>query len=1424
MAEKIFNDLTKGMVRKVNPLKKDQNLYNFALNISTDKNVIDRVTKVNENKLEDYYSLKNVDYLILNSTYLGIDEYVYFITDKLSTFSEIVYYNKGQITTKYNNSALNFKASNIIDTTYRVNYAGDRLIYFVDGENKDRVINIDKVGLSDNIESLSISPVYGYSNYLKYNIINRGNLKSGEYSIFVSYLDENGKESAYKEYIDNIAIENGIYSNNLDVNSNYLSYINSADRYDVYGLPENSHTNKSIEIEVNNTVEYYKNINIYVILKHNTNTEVFLLENIPLQNKIIISDLNNYESLGNDVSAVIVDNIIYNSSEAIAQKENRLILANTKLESHNIDFQSIANQIKVKAVNNNNLFDVSYNLNIYPLSPENPGSPGAPPERRVNSHFTNSTRNELKTKSDSNYLSYTQSVEVPAMSFMRDDVYALGVYFELDNGVFTDVYHIPGRAMNDIDTEFINGQDETGATLTSAIRSNWDNRIISHGGETGEAWKIINTATTTGLLGYHQCDNSMYPYGYGFPSGYIRHHRIPSDKIFPIITEEQVSEASNTYIKRYRNYVNLEFYNINIPTDLQDKVVNIYFCSANRDEYNKKVIDKGIIYSLRENRNSELLNRPVQTNDRNYEIYEFTSPNVDFRFKEFNIKADKLKINSIYTGNVGFFTKRNPRSSGTESGIPYIYGSFLNYEGIDISTSQQNDLNYSFKQETTFTRVNYFTQTPNTFYQVGIDDIIFTDNNSIINFTNSNDLINLEGNQNSSLLKLNMNSVPSSWDDTDLLPGDNINSLSPIKYKDYAGVNLPSYIDANFYFPGREIGNSFNREDRRLINGMPYFDSTHYITLLSDNNDIFTNLLQLTYTRIIQNENDLTYQGDCYIENHTTKKSFSCIVPEITYSTIDNESILPIEKDAANVTVSGGFPSIDNIDTSISETYITYPVETRLNIRIRRHDGDNMHYPYTLFQSEFPYNELEKKAGSQEVYTLDSQYLNNNDSKALYANTLKIEDLQNQGKKIGNRLIYSELQNNESYKDNFRVFLANNYKDIITTKGNINKLFIKNNNLFILTRDSLLVMNSSNNYLNTRNGTDIYVGTGEFFGVEPEELISLETGFAGTISKLSFSENKFGYVFVDSIRNKIILFNENLNDINTYGLYEDLSINLFKQFPELNNHLDNPLLGYGILTGFDPETDRIFVTKHDYKATNILLGSNYTINDGLFYIDNQLIDFNNQDYFENKSFTVTYDAVNNIWISYHDYFPTSYIPNPAKLNVKLDNNFIQKYGDDYTDNFIIDILFNEHQGLVKVFDSLQFDISSESSNGEFTEAFFDELIAYTQNQSTGLISLNSSYPNNNLTRKETYWNFSKLLDISDDKLNKKLFLNDWNSIKDNYFIDKVININDLDINKDWYKKKRFRDKLINVRLFKNNTENNKFTLNFGILNYRPSIR
>src|SRR5690606_14592566 len=117
--------------------------------------------------------------------------------------------------------------------------------------------------------------------------------------------------------------------------------------------------------------------------------------------------------------------------------------------------------------------------------------------------------NAKKTGINASYLTNTANVEVSSKTFMRDEIYSLGISFELNDGSETAVFHIPGRIQNNIDIQ-VNKIGEFNKQLNSSNINTWDN-----------LWRTKNTATlntvdNTGDLAYWR-SGEVYPDGYNFP-------------------------------------------------------------------------------------------------------------------------------------------------------------------------------------------------------------------------------------------------------------------------------------------------------------------------------------------------------------------------------------------------------------------------------------------------------------------------------------------------------------------------------------------------------------------------------------------------------------------------------------------------------------------------------------------------------------------------------------------------------------------------------------------------------------------------------------------------------------------------------------------------------------------------------------------
>lgn len=211
---------------------------------------------------------------------------------------------------------------------------------------------------------------------------------------------------------------------------------------------------------------------------------------------------------------------------------------------------------------------------------------------------------------------------------------------------------------------------------------------------------------------------------------------------------------------------------------------------------------------------------------------------------------------------------------------------------------------------------------------------------------------------------------------------------------------------------------------------------------------------------------------------------------------------------------------------------------------------------------------------------------------------------------------------------------------------------------------------------------------------------------------------------------------------------------------------------------------------------------------------------------ENKSFTLSYYPAAQQFVSFHSYLPNNYIIHPNSLLAKRNNTQIKQlnkgdYGDYFDVDikpFIIESIFNEAPLSTKIFDNITFNLKSEL-NGVSTNKFFDKMILNTEYQCSGEFTLNLA----NLTKKERNWCINKFNDITNNT-NNTLFSDNWEDIKDQYPIDKVVNIDKIDVLKPWYQRGRFRDKFLCVRFIENNLEKQKIMCNFVSTIFRASQR
>lgn len=208
-------------------------------------------------------------------------------------------------------------------------------------------------------------------------------------------------------------------------------------------------------------------------------------------------------------------------------------------------------------------------------------------------------------------------------SYMRDEVYAMGIQFIFDSGEETNAYHIPGRTAIPSDLVVINNDDVIAGNNCSG-----DTNVLR--------WQVYNTATIEGgdLSIYNGCDESCYQYGnfsywestqvypnnsvgfdiWGDLCGQtIRHHKFPDSLVTHIHNNENgvVDASGGTFVQNNIVYpigVKVDHDSVRasiaaavsggiITAEDAARIVGYRIVRGNRAG-NKSIICKGLLYDV----------------------------------------------------------------------------------------------------------------------------------------------------------------------------------------------------------------------------------------------------------------------------------------------------------------------------------------------------------------------------------------------------------------------------------------------------------------------------------------------------------------------------------------------------------------------------------------------------------------------------------------------------------------------------------------------------------------------------------------------------------------------------------------------------------------------------------------------------------
>lgn len=540
------------------------------------------------------------------------NDVVIFSTD--NTTSEIGILSNDIYTTLITTDCLGFQTSAMIKGEYKILNGCDRVIYWNDNLNPDRSINIDQLTDYQNSNGdwdcnfMKLNPDYliPYISDLTINDTG-GSLDSGSYAFAVEILDDNLNSIVVGLATDYIPV----YADKL--NSDYES-IHGSFSQTVNTVEGGAITSKSFNLTLSNLDTRFKYARLLISARNSNRglaEEAYeAVEYYPITDSnldIVFNSLDNVTRI--DIERFKIKNPKYTTSKVLEQVDGRLVRANVRTNSRDYSaYQRVVNQI-------NTLW-----------------------QRKEGRPFD--ITNISNTKNPKSYFS--------GNTFIGDEIYAFGIVYIFQDGSYSPVFHIPGRAANVNDTSLLTVADAPTSGNTVSLED------VAHlnleVGDTIPRWKFYNTFTTSFTqpnLGYHEststypttlgCDNLPI---YGDLSGQpIRHHRFPDRRNYPT---QYLNSAGETRLNQF----GVNFSNISYP---DSDIVGHFFVKAKRTESNKTVIDQGVIFSYQQTINDLEVydfNRPGLNNEEESLIYAIASPKT---FMELNNTADHIHIVKNYT-------------------------------------------------------------------------------------------------------------------------------------------------------------------------------------------------------------------------------------------------------------------------------------------------------------------------------------------------------------------------------------------------------------------------------------------------------------------------------------------------------------------------------------------------------------------------------------------------------------------------------------------------------------------------------------------------------------------------------------------------------------------------------------------------------
>ena len=1498
----VTNTFNKGMVKDYNETFVGDGLWTHARNAVNNSH--DGQVGVLGNEPSNLYCLQ-LPYTLIGCIHLADDRWAIFTTDDVH--SEIGIFDESACSYQkvINDDCLNFKRSNLITGVSRKRYDCERLVYWDDGLNPSRVMDLDNPPMQYTESIVDSCVIKKYSNRLDCEKIRLaplfdqpclelskgkggGTLANGSYQVCMAYAVNGTKVTDY------IGLSN------------------------VQSLFAHENINGSLDVTIKAIDKDYDEFELVIISTVNMQTVAKRLGFYSTGSTVIHVDNISAELISIPIAHIPLRTEPIEKSDAMYNVNNYLLRVGT-YSKYQFNYQKQANKIISKWV------AVEYPADYYDKGGNNP-------------------------------------------SFLRDEQYAFFIRWVYNTGERSASFHIPGRAPIPTELSNVYGGDafetfegtqvplwkvQNTANIDSVVPT-----TLPDGG------KVI----AKGNMGYWQSTErypDTLPDIWGDLCGkYIRHHKMPDVTVDSSLNHFNNGGANIVVLGvKFENIT----HPVDMNGNKIESIIGYEILRGSR-EGQKTIIAKGMFNNMREYSlpngsttqpglyqnypYNDLRSDYLLTSDRN--ILEKGTANVNTSSPLTKYKKDVFSFNSPDTtftkpflgfNEVKIYTELSGTAYGTFS-EPYkhpkfkvltdftnkfssIIGTITSIGSVLGALAQDSNLSLQGTEELPYTKKLTLTKIPN-FGVGGGGSVLGTGGNVII----PNPAIvgyNIAIGAFNALVAVAMSYIEAQAVGEQLI--NIVYGLVPKRqyalqydshafYNNYRGINqdnrrrkvtksgyignsihsfdtkysvnnlhrsgfiavslakeipTPSVQDDSRFRIG-EKGGKINREVSSTVSS--YYGAlkvrldSQYGQLDAIKQVIISECVHPVDLTAPRYTSDIIFGGDTYIGRYTEKNAFmlfnSWLMGEPDLMEIDYRNHVNVAyprfwvnserktfslfKNAAN---DRHLDERESAVFFVSKGYFylffngvkDFFVESDINLAQR--DGEDVpekrHYDpynYSDYQSLFRSDYIKKGNYYKYDYSLSIGKLFNNYGSwgQVYPRDYNPAVSEKCYMYRPNRVIYSLPQEQELKKDNWRLFLANNYKEF-TSQVTAVKPINKTGALFMMKYQSPLQFMGVDT-LQSDIGTKLTLGDGGLFNQPLQNLVNADESFEYGSCQGRFATigTTHGVFWVSQNQGKIFNYSGGLNEISREGMKywfaQYLPSELLKKYPDYPL-ADNPVRGIGVQLIYDNTSEILYICKKDYKPLKEDLAYDA---DGRFYRIlggvKTYFDFDSE-VFEKASWTLSYDPKAKMFISFHDWIPDFLIPGKSHfMSVAYDmiwkhNQRWDSFCNFYTKDHPFEVEFISSTGqMVNSVRNVEYLLECYRYHNEGRDKYhvlddnFDQAVIYNSEQVSGYLDLELKPKNNPnwllnypvistegikipYAKEEQKYRFNMFWDITKERGEFRLTdVPMWYTQANGY--ETRINTDYVDYSKDALERKKFRHNVNRVWLRKHASHDVKY--------------